>query len=42
VFRAVKDKLKVIISKDTSAAVRDAGVSLVAVFRLVCYCAEIR
>ena len=35
IFDSVKDKLKHIILKDTHAGVRDAGVSLLATFRIV-------
>jgi uncharacterized protein YdaU (DUF1376 family) len=35
VFKGIKDKLKQIIIKDTHAGVRDAGVSLLATFRIV-------
>jgi hypothetical protein len=35
IFKQIKDKLKQIILKDTNANVRDAGVSLVALFRIV-------
>lgn len=35
VFKQNKDKLKQIILKDTNAGVRDAGVSLLALFRIV-------
>jgi hypothetical protein len=35
VFKSIKEKLKQIILKDTNAQVRDAGVSLLAQFRII-------
>jgi uncharacterized protein YaaR (DUF327 family) len=35
IFKQIKEKLKQIILKDTNAGVRDAGVSLLATFRIV-------
>lgn len=35
IFKQVKDKLKQIVLKDTNAQVRDAGVSLVGLFKII-------
>lgn len=39
-FKQVKDKLKQIVLKDTNAQVRDAGVSLVGLFKIILQVAE--
>lgn len=40
IFKHIKEKLKQIIVKDTNANVRDAGVSLLAQFRILAGCSE--
>lgn len=35
IFKQIKEKLKLIILKDTNAQVRDAGVSLLGLFKII-------
>lgn len=40
IFKQIKEKLKQLIVKDTNANVRDAGVSLLAQFRILAGCSD--